>query len=633
METNAQALAVGVAHHQAGRLAEAEAVYRRILDAEPNNVDTLHLLGLIVRQSGRLPDGLALIHRALQLQPTFIDARVNLTNILRQAGRSAEAVREGRRVVALEPARAETWHDLGADRCARSSADHASTIAMLHRAVRLDPSVAEAHHDFALALGYAGRLDDAIDGHRRAVALKADLLPAHMNLGNALLNRGDCEEARRSLQRALTLDPGSAVCWYNIGNPHHTAGDLMAALRAAVRSARLGLGIARMRVAAVLTDLGRIEEAQAVLLDSLPRAGTDVPAAIEMLTGLLARAGRSAEARTLFARLAETPLAGVRYPGECLTALAALDLRDGKPKDAAERLAPVRGDQGWYFTVNSLAVLRTSLEIRGLRLERPPVRADGPRITSSSLASCGRFAHNVMEYILLRLYAEKAGCRLETPDWVGGTFFDLDDPPPGGPLPPLLFPRRFLNDVVTGRASREPITGRDILSPLFLFEHKEEHRERVQSWLRPRPVWAPWLEPAVERLRAAGSTLVAIHIRRGDFVAANYPITDVSWYVAWLQALWPLLDRPVLYLASDDLEAVRHAFADFHPLVRADVAPDWPGLEYLQDFHVMTQADVLGTSAASGFSELAARLNRRARLFVQPDMAARLIRPFQPWTA
>ena len=47
---------------------------------------------------------------------------------------------------------------------------------------------------------------------------------------------------------------------------------------------------------------------------------------------------------------------------------------------------------------------------------------------------------------------------------------------------------------------------------------------------------------------------------------------------------------------------------------------------------MLTQADVVGISAASGFSQLAARLNRRARLFVEPDVEARRIRPFRPWT-
>ncbi|MFP3700690.1 hypothetical protein SB758_35020, partial [Burkholderia sp. SIMBA_013] len=91
----------------------------------------------------------------------------------------------------------------------------------------------------------------------------------------------------------------------------------------------------------------------------------------------------------------------------------------------------------------------------------------------------------------------------------------------------------------------------------------------------------------------------------GDFVTCNYPITETAWYVDWLRAWWPRLDRPVLYVASDDVAAVRHAFAEFHPLTRADVVEEWAGLDFLQDFHVLMNADVVGTSAASGFSVLA----------------------------
>jgi Flp pilus assembly protein TadD len=46
-------LAAGLAHHQAGRLAEAEARYRRVLDIVPDNADVLHLLGGVAYQTGR----------------------------------------------------------------------------------------------------------------------------------------------------------------------------------------------------------------------------------------------------------------------------------------------------------------------------------------------------------------------------------------------------------------------------------------------------------------------------------------------------------------------------------------------------------------------------------------------------
>jgi hypothetical protein len=237
-----------------------------------------------------------------------------------------------------------------------------------------------------------------------------------------------------------------------------------------------------------------------------------------------------------------------------------------------------------------------------------------------------------LEYVLLRLYAEKQDCVLETPDWVGGAYFDLHDPVPSGPLPPWPFARRVLNGSVTGERQGRAVVDRDLLSPLFLYDYPMEYRDRVRSWLRPRPQWSPWIDPPVDTLRAVGRTIVAIHIRRGDFLQYGYPVTETRWYVDWLRTLWPTLDRPVLYLASDDIPAVRAAFREFRPVTLDDAAPSWPGLEFLQDFHVLTQADIVGTSTASGFSQLAARLNERARLCVEPDIEARCIRPFIPWT-
>ncbi|MBK3733269.1 tetratricopeptide repeat protein [Azospirillum brasilense] len=637
MATIGEILAKAFADHRAGRVSEAAVLYRRIMEADPANPNAVYLLGMAAWQTGRPAAGLPLIGRALRLNPGWIEPRANRAIMLDKAGDSAGATADWRRLTLFDPAHPQAWRNLGDAFQAKGDAGTPQAVQALRRAARLDPGLAEVHHDLGVVFRRAGQLDEAVDSLVRAIAVKADLAPAHMNLGNTLVERGDDDAARASLRRALALSPASPDYWYNVGNALYAHGDPQRALNAYRRSARLGLGLAHLRVATVLSDLGRLAEAEGELIASLPIPGVDVSLSIELLSNLFLRGNRLAEGRAFFTRLASAPLSGVTYRGECLTALAALDLRDGAPRAARDRLAAVRGDNGWFFTVKSLAALRATLADQGLQLVRPAaVGADGghrpPRVTSSSLATRGRFAHTVLEYILVRLYAEKHGFVLETPDWVGGAFFELNDPPQSGPLPPLLFARRTLNDLVSGATERAPIADRDILSPLFLFEHKRDYRQRVQSWLRPRRVWDPQLAPAVERLRAAGNTVVALHIRRGDFVTSNYPITETAWYVDWLRDWWPRLDRPVLYLASDDVPAVRHAFAEFHPLTRADVVEEWVGLDFLQDFHVLMNADVVGTSAASGFSVLAARLNTRARLFVEPDVAARRIRPFEPWT-
>ena len=637
MTTVEEALGQAVGLHRAGRLAEAGMLYRRILEVDRTNFNALHLLGLVERQAGNLEAAIALITEALRINPAFADAHANLGNMLRAAGRSTEAVASYRRAIILNPAGAGACYSLGSLFYAEGGAEGAiRAIPVLRWATHSEPRLAEAHHDLGLALRHTERLEEAIASQRRALALKPDFVAACMNLGNALLEQGDRAAARHWLKTALVLSPGTPESWYNLGNSWHADGALPQALDCFRRTARLGVAAGLTRAGAVLIAMDRLAEAETELCRALPLPRADVAGAIEHLTGLLIRSNRQEEARQFFTRLAEMPLAGVSYAGECLTALATLDLAEGQPQAAAARLARVSGDNCRFFTVKSLAALSATLAAlgQGVRLVRPPNPDPArPRVTSSTLATHGRFAHNALEYILVRLYAEKYGYVLETPDWVGGWFFELDDPPQSSPLNPFLFSRRIINQLVAGTTTRPPVSDCDILSPLFLLEHKEIYRERVQSWLRPRAMWRPFLDPALERLRAVGNTVVAIHIRRGDFVQFKYPITETDWYVTWLREIWPRLERPVLYLASDDLTGVRRDFAEFRPLVRADVIGDWPGLDYLQDFHVLMHADVVGISAASGFSLLAARLNTRARLCVEPDVAARQIRPFSPWTA
>lgn len=74
-------LATAVARHREGALAEAQGLYRRVLEFDPADPDALHLLGVIERQ-GDVGAGLRLMLRALRIQPGLGPARINLCNLL-----------------------------------------------------------------------------------------------------------------------------------------------------------------------------------------------------------------------------------------------------------------------------------------------------------------------------------------------------------------------------------------------------------------------------------------------------------------------------------------------------------------------------------------------------------------------
>ncbi|ALG75523.1 hypothetical protein VY88_28360 [Azospirillum thiophilum] len=644
MTTVAEALQIAVGYHRADRFDEARALYLRILAVDPRNAHAMHLLGLAERRLGRPDKALEMIRSALDIQPGMADACYNLGSILAELRRIDEAVAAHRRALVLAPELEDAYNALAALLCDRGGPrDWGIAILTFRRVLRLNPHRIAAYHDLGIALRQTGALEEAQTSQRLALSLQPNFGGACANLGNIRIEMGDPDGAMACFHRSLLLEPEQGGVLYNQGNAQHAAGLVEAAVESYARAARAGITLALPRLGYALMELGRPAEAEQILRVALLSPGGDVPGAIDLLSTLLIRQGRLEETRRFFAEYryphATTPDA---FRIDCLTAIAESWVAAGDCERAAAMLDDVQWHGSRFFTVKSIACLGRTLARQGRRLERREnPDPSQPRICSSTLATHGRFAHNVLEYVLLRLYAETFGYRLETPDWVGGCYFDLDDPKPSGGLKPLSFGRHMLNDLVTGRRD-DPRPDVDILSPLFLFEHREEWRERVQSWLRPRPEWLTHVDPVMQALKARGNTVVALHIRRGDFVWFRYTITETSWYVDWLKALWPTLDRPVLYIATDDPATIAD-FAEFGPvsldhLVKDGLAKDgavqpWTGLEFLQDFHVLMNADVLGVSAQSGYSQLAALLNRNARLFVEPDAAARRIRPYSPWTS
>ena len=210
-----QALTIAVQHHQAGRLAEAEAIYRQILAAQPNHVDALHLLGVLLHQRGQR-EGVAMIRQAVALQPNHVQALSNLGTILKDVGEIDEAIACCRRAIALQPNLAPAHNNLGAALNAAKRKEEATEA--FRKALAIQPDYPDALDNLGGNLQAFGQITEAIELHRRAIALRPTFAQAHCNLGVALQNQGQLEEAKTVLLRAIQLQPGLADAHYNLGN-------------------------------------------------------------------------------------------------------------------------------------------------------------------------------------------------------------------------------------------------------------------------------------------------------------------------------------------------------------------------------------------------------------------------------
>ena len=89
--TIAEALALAVERHQAGNVDYAEEVYRRVLQADPDNVDAWCYLATACLDSSRLPEAVEHYRQALRLRPDHAAAHSDLGIALAQLGRTEEA--------------------------------------------------------------------------------------------------------------------------------------------------------------------------------------------------------------------------------------------------------------------------------------------------------------------------------------------------------------------------------------------------------------------------------------------------------------------------------------------------------------------------------------------------------------
>ena len=87
IKSNTTLLQQAIAHHQAGRLQQAEHIYQHIIEVEPENATAYHLLGVIAHQAGKNDIAVQLISKSIAKdsnQPFFYN---NLGNVLKEQGK------------------------------------------------------------------------------------------------------------------------------------------------------------------------------------------------------------------------------------------------------------------------------------------------------------------------------------------------------------------------------------------------------------------------------------------------------------------------------------------------------------------------------------------------------------------
>jgi tetratricopeptide (TPR) repeat protein len=213
--------------YQTGNLAQAEALFRQVIQADPRHVDAHQLLGILAHQAGRHEAGIALLRQAISLNPAGFGGYFNLGIVLMNVGQFAEAASCFRSALEREPNHVEAYIYLGNALAKQRQLDQA--IACYRHALSIQPLHADAHINLGNALKDQGNTLEAIQCFREALRINPRHSQGFNNLGNAYLDQGLLDDACTCFRQALSLDPANAKAHYNLGNVLQAQGNLAAA--------------------------------------------------------------------------------------------------------------------------------------------------------------------------------------------------------------------------------------------------------------------------------------------------------------------------------------------------------------------------------------------------------------------
>ncbi|MGA3066386.1 MAG: tetratricopeptide repeat protein [Tepidisphaeraceae bacterium] len=207
-------LSLAAGHHQAGRLREAEQLYRQVLQSEPNSAQALELMGMLLFQMGRIQEAVPLLERAASIDGSNAHFQLNLATALLEVSRFEESAAACRRALELRPKWPEAWYNLGCLSGRRQQWEEAA--ACYRSAIVFNPDYAEAWYNLGDALRATGDSTGAKNCFRKSAAIK-HIPEALNNLANCLLQDGELDEAIKTYRRLLADWPDFAAARSNFG--------------------------------------------------------------------------------------------------------------------------------------------------------------------------------------------------------------------------------------------------------------------------------------------------------------------------------------------------------------------------------------------------------------------------------
>ncbi|MBF0445632.1 MAG: tetratricopeptide repeat protein [Magnetococcales bacterium] len=282
-----QAYAKAVEHFNCQNYHEAAKICSAIIQAVPNNIDAINLLGVIAQKLNRHDLAVMEFRRAINIDSSKYMLFYNIGRSLHHLGSVDEAMQNLKTALSMEPeniqiknflqsisnsSTSNSEHDtaiVNAEQALQKGVDfhHAKqfdqAIKCYEKVLEIRPNDAATISNIGTALQSMGKLDEAVSSYKKAIKIKPDYAMAYSNLGNILAEQGRVEEAITHYKKAIKIKPDYSLAYFNLGNAQKIQGKLDAASKSYQKAIEIKPDYAESynNIGNILKEQNRIDEA------------------------------------------------------------------------------------------------------------------------------------------------------------------------------------------------------------------------------------------------------------------------------------------------------------------------------------------------------------------------------------
>jgi Flp pilus assembly protein TadD/peroxiredoxin len=224
----------GVSFFQHGYLEQAEASFKQVIAAKPDNPEAHYNLGTLYLRRNAFQDARQYLEQTVKLRPDYPEAWNNLGMVAAHENLADEAVRNFQQSLQQRPTYTIALLNLG--NLYRRQGNFGDAEKLLNRAHEIEPDDPEVNYNLGMLYARRGQSQSALQYLERAVSLRPDYPDALNNLGVLFVQAERYPEAEQKFRTCIQAAPTFDQAYLNLArlyvlmNDKEKARDVLLAL-------------------------------------------------------------------------------------------------------------------------------------------------------------------------------------------------------------------------------------------------------------------------------------------------------------------------------------------------------------------------------------------------------------------